>query len=85
CDKNKQIPDDLSGGRHHALSILRGSTLRGFSGPPSIISKGDRKVPDTTITIRRNGQYIVGSAVELKDADGTIYPVQDTIAPPTSR
>ncbi len=37
-------------------------------------------MPETTITIRHNGPYIVTGTVELKDADGNSYPVKDTMA-----
>ena len=29
-----------------------------------------------TITVRRNGPYLVSGAVELRDADGNLYPGQ---------
>ena len=35
---------------------------------------------DTTITIRRNGPYIVSGTVELRDADGNVYEAQETMA-----
>jgi len=37
-------------------------------------------MPDVTITIRKNGPYIVRGLVELKDAEGNAYPVKDVIA-----
>lgn len=33
-----------------------------------------------TITVRKDGPYIVSGAVELKDADGNPYPVKETVA-----
>ena len=33
-----------------------------------------------TITVRKNGPYIVNGAVELKDADGNIYPAKENMA-----
>ena len=35
---------------------------------------------DVTITIRKNGPYLVKGVVELKDADGTVYPAEQTFA-----
>lgn len=35
---------------------------------------------DTTITIRKNGPYIVSGSVELRDADGHVYEAQETMA-----
>ncbi len=35
---------------------------------------------DVSITIRKNGPYIVTGSVELKDADGNTYPAQERIA-----
>ncbi len=35
---------------------------------------------DTTITVRRNGPYIVSGTVELRDADGNVYETQETMA-----
>ena len=35
---------------------------------------------DTTITVRRNGPYIVSGTVELRDADGNVYEAQETMA-----
>jgi CDGSH-type Zn-finger protein len=33
-----------------------------------------------TITVRKNGSYLVSGAVELRDADGNVYPAKDTVA-----
>lgn len=33
-----------------------------------------------TITVRKNGPYLVSGAVELRDADGNLYPVKETVA-----
>jgi CDGSH-type Zn-finger protein len=35
---------------------------------------------DVTITIRKNGPYIVSGTVELKDADGNVYPAKESMA-----
>ena len=35
---------------------------------------------DVKITVRRNGPYFVSGSVELVDADGNIFPVQDKVA-----
>ena len=35
---------------------------------------------EVTITARRNGPYLVTGPVELKDADGNIYPAKQTMA-----
>jgi CDGSH-type Zn-finger protein len=37
-------------------------------------------MPEVTIEVRRNGPLIVNGPVELKDADGKIYPVNERIA-----
>ena len=33
-----------------------------------------------TITVRKNGPYIVNGPVEVRDADGNIYPAKGTVA-----
>ena len=35
---------------------------------------------DVKINVRRNGPYIINGPVELTDADGNTYPVQDRMA-----
>ena len=30
-----------------------------------------------TITVRKDGPYLVSGAVELRDADGNVYPAED--------
>ncbi|WP_428483784.1 CDGSH iron-sulfur domain-containing protein [Rhodopila sp.] len=35
---------------------------------------------DVSITIRKNGPYLVKGMVELTDADGNAYPAKDTMA-----
>jgi CDGSH-type Zn-finger protein len=35
---------------------------------------------DITIEIIKNGPYIVGGRVELKDAEGKAYPAKDRVA-----
>ena len=30
-----------------------------------------------TITVRRNGPYVVSGAVEVRDADGNLYPAKE--------
>ncbi|WP_336490988.1 CDGSH iron-sulfur domain-containing protein [Methylobacterium nigriterrae] len=35
---------------------------------------------DVKITVRRNGPYSVSGAIELVDADGNLYAVQDKAA-----
>jgi len=37
-------------------------------------------MPDVTIEVRRNGPLIVTGPVELKDADGKFYPVEERMA-----
>jgi 3-phenylpropionate/trans-cinnamate dioxygenase ferredoxin subunit len=37
-------------------------------------------MPDVSITIRKNGPYIVTGSVELKDADGNTYPAKESMA-----
>ena len=37
-------------------------------------------MPDVTIEVRRNGPLIVTGPVELKDADGKSYPVEERMA-----
>jgi 3-phenylpropionate/trans-cinnamate dioxygenase ferredoxin subunit len=37
-------------------------------------------MPEVTIEIVRNGPLIVNDPVELKDADGKLYPVKERIA-----
>ena len=37
-------------------------------------------MPEVTIEICRNGPLIVNGPVELKDADGSLYPVKERIA-----
>jgi CDGSH-type Zn-finger protein len=37
-------------------------------------------MPEVTIEIVRNGPLIVNGPVELKDADGKLYPVKERIA-----
>jgi CDGSH-type Zn-finger protein len=36
-------------------------------------------MPEVTIEISRNGPLIVNGPVELKDADGSLYPVKERI------
>jgi 3-phenylpropionate/trans-cinnamate dioxygenase ferredoxin subunit len=33
-----------------------------------------------TITVRKDGPYLVSGAVELRDADGNVYPAKETVA-----
>ena len=33
-----------------------------------------------TITVRKNGPYLVSGAVGLRDADGNHYPAKETVA-----
>ena len=33
-----------------------------------------------TITVRKNGPYLVSGAVEVRDADGNVYPAKETVA-----
>jgi len=33
-----------------------------------------------TITVRKNGPYIVSGTVEVRDADGNVYPAKETVA-----
>ncbi len=33
-----------------------------------------------TITVRKNGPYLVSGAVEVRDADGNLYPTKETVA-----
>jgi 3-phenylpropionate/trans-cinnamate dioxygenase ferredoxin subunit len=33
-----------------------------------------------TITVRKNGPYIVNGTVEVRDADGNVYPAKETVA-----
>jgi CDGSH-type Zn-finger protein len=33
-----------------------------------------------TITVRKNGPYIVSGAVEVRDADENVYPDKETVA-----
>ncbi len=40
----------------------------------------DAHMPDVSITIRKNGPYIVTGSVELKDADGNVYPAKESMA-----
>jgi CDGSH-type Zn-finger protein len=37
-------------------------------------------MPQVTIEVRRNGPLIVTGPVELKDADGKLFPVQERMA-----
>jgi CDGSH-type Zn-finger protein len=37
-------------------------------------------MPEVTIEIVRNGPLIVNGPVELRDADGSLYPVKERIA-----
>lgn len=37
-------------------------------------------MPEVTITIRKNGPYIVAGSVELRDADGNVYPAKESMA-----
>jgi CDGSH-type Zn-finger protein len=33
-----------------------------------------------TITVRKNGPYIVSGTAEVRDADGNVYPAKETVA-----
>jgi CDGSH-type Zn-finger protein len=33
-----------------------------------------------TITVRKNGPYIVNGEVEVRDADGNLFPARDRVA-----
>jgi len=35
---------------------------------------------NVTITVRKNGPYIVNGAAELRDADGKVYPAKENMA-----
>ncbi len=35
---------------------------------------------NATITVRKNGPYLVSGVVELRDADGNPYPARETLA-----
>jgi CDGSH-type Zn-finger protein len=37
-------------------------------------------VSDVKITISKNGPYLVSGPVELRDADGTVYPARPKMA-----
>jgi 3-phenylpropionate/trans-cinnamate dioxygenase ferredoxin subunit len=37
-------------------------------------------MPNVTIEVRKNGPLIVNGPVELKDADGKLYPVEERMA-----
>jgi 3-phenylpropionate/trans-cinnamate dioxygenase ferredoxin subunit len=37
-------------------------------------------MPEVTIEVVRNGPLIVNGPVELKDADGKLYPVKERVA-----
>ena len=37
-------------------------------------------MPDVTITIRKNGPYLIKGSVDLMDANGNAYPAKDTMA-----
>jgi CDGSH-type Zn-finger protein len=37
-------------------------------------------MPNVTITVRKNGPYLVSGAVGLRDADGNHYPAKETVA-----
>jgi len=33
-----------------------------------------------TVTVRKNGPYLVNGAIELRDADGNLYPAKESMA-----
>ena len=35
---------------------------------------------NVTITVRKNGPYLVSGPVEVRDADGNVYPAKETVA-----
>ena len=35
---------------------------------------------NVTITVRKDGPYLVSGTVELRDADGNVYPAKETVA-----
>ena len=35
---------------------------------------------DVTITVRKNGPYVVSGAVEVRDADGNVYPAKERLS-----
>lgn len=35
---------------------------------------------DVTITVRKNGPYVVSGTVEVKDADGNVYPAKERLS-----
>jgi CDGSH-type Zn-finger protein len=37
-------------------------------------------MPEVTITISKNGPYLVSGPVELRDADGTVHPTRAKMA-----
>jgi CDGSH-type Zn-finger protein len=41
---------------------------------------GDMGMAEVTITVRKNGPYIVSGVVEVRDADGNVYPAKETVA-----
>jgi 3-phenylpropionate/trans-cinnamate dioxygenase ferredoxin subunit len=42
--------------------------------------KRRHRMADVTITVRKNGPYIVSGTVEVRDADGNVYPAKETVA-----
>ena len=45
-----------------------------------LAGKGGTGMAGVTITVRKNGPYVVSGAVELRHADGNVYPVKETVA-----
>ena len=35
---------------------------------------------DVSITVRKNGPYVVSGAVEVRDADGNVYPAKERLS-----
>ncbi len=51
-----------------------GGASRRFSG------QGDTGMAGVTITVRKNGPRLVSGRVEVRDADGNVYPAKETMA-----
>ena len=51
-----------------------GGASHRFSG------QGHTGMAGMTITVRKNGPYLASGPVELRDADGNLYPAKETVA-----
>src|ERR671920_1119749 len=62
-------------GRRAAARLGHSTGVLGVRPPDGT---GDGAMANVTITVRKDGPYLVSGAVEVRDADGNLYPAKGT-------